>query len=240
MPPAAIPYCGAPPLPADVASAWNLDPILLAFLGIALVICWRSRSGTASHPLPLLAGGAVLLILFISPFCALGSALFSARSAHHLVLSAVAAPLIAKALSHGGRNLAIWTLCHGAVFWIWYLPSVYALTLVSDAAYWVMQVSLLWTATGLWRAVRHSSAPASIAALLATMMQMGLLGALLTFARSPLYAWHETTTQVWGLAPLEDQQLAGLIMWVIGGGFYLAAALWLAGRKLGDQRLLVA
>lgn len=60
------------------------------------------------------------------------------------------------------------------------------------------------------------------------MVQMGLLGALLTFTPQPLYAWHLVTTEAWGLTPLEDQQLAGLVMWIAGGGFYLAAALRLA------------
>jgi putative membrane protein len=46
------------------------------------------------------------------------------------------------------------------------------------------------------------------------MMQMGLLGAILTFARFALYAPHYLTTQQYGFSPLDDQQLAGLIMWV--------------------------
>ena len=45
-------------------------------------------------------------------------------------------------------------------------------------------------------------------------VQTGLLGALLTFAGRPLYAAHLSTTAAWGLTPLEDQQLAGLIMWI--------------------------
>lgn len=45
-------------------------------------------------------------------------------------------------------------------------------------------------------------------------MQMGFLGALLVFASGPLFATHFMTTQAFGLTPLEDQQLAGLLMWV--------------------------
>jgi len=55
---------------------------------------------------------------------------------------------------------------------------------------------------------------------------MGLLGALITFAGAPLYAPHAVSTLAWGLTPLEDQQLAGLIMWAPAAVFYLAAALW--------------
>jgi putative membrane protein len=56
-------------------------------------------------------------------------------------------------------------------------------------------------------------------------MQMGLLGAVLTFAGHPLFLWHLTTTQVWGLSPLRDQQLGGTLMWVPGIALFLFAAL---------------
>jgi putative membrane protein len=44
-------------------------------------------------------------------------------------------------------------------------------------------------------------------------MQMALLGALLTFAREPLYTIHAVAPLDWGFTPLGDQQLGGLIMW---------------------------
>jgi hypothetical protein len=67
------------------------------------------------------------------------------------------------------------------------------------------------------------------------MVQMGLLGALITFAANPLYAPHFATTLPWGLDPLEDQQLAGLIMWAPAAAIYLAAALFIAGRWLARE-----
>ncbi len=69
---------------------------------------------------------------------------------------------------------------------------------------------------------------------------MGLLGALITFAARPLYAPHFLTTLAWGLEPLEDQQLAGLIMWAPAAGFYLAAALFIAGRWLSREERAAA
>lgn len=232
MDPATVPYCGAPTDPAEFLSRWNLDPLLLAMLVTSLLACrmfggrWR----------PLIAGYAVLFLLFVSPFCALTSALFSMRVAHHVALTALAAPLLALALPRGGRNVAAWALGHAAIFWIWHTPAAYAFALSSDTAYWLMQVSLFGSALGLWRAVRAAPPPAALAGLLGTMVQMGLLGALLTFATVPLYAWHMATTQPWGLTPLADQQLAGLIMWVPGAGLYLAAALRLAGGWLRKDR----
>ena len=81
----------------------------------------------------------------------------------------------------------------------------------------------------------------AVAALLASTVQMGLLGALLTFAAAPLYAPHFFTTNGWGLSALADQQLAGLIMWAPSAAFYLAAALVIAQRWLsGEERELAA
>ncbi|KAK0341674.1 hypothetical protein LTR94_025417, partial [Friedmanniomyces endolithicus] len=157
---------------------------------------------------------AVLAVNFISPLCALSSALFSARTVHHLLLVTAAAPLAALALlgrPQGGLVLA--TALQGVIFWIWHSPSLYASALSHDGVYWLMQISLFVSALWFWSAVRSAKAPAAVAALLGAMLMMGLLGAVLTFAGQPVYAPHLFTTLGWGLTPLEDQQAAGLIMW---------------------------
>src|SRR3546814_19567976 len=87
--------------------------------------------------------------------------------------------------------------------WLWHLPSAYAWALGSDAAYWFMQISLLLSACGLWVALLQPSAPKAAAALLAMMVQMGLLGALLTFSGSALYAPHLLTKPAWAMTPLQ-------------------------------------
>lgn len=232
-----VPYCGAAPLPAELLSRWNPDPLPFALVLAALVV----GRALGARTRPLAAGCALALVLFVSPLCAWTSALLSVRETHHLLLTAVVAPLFARASAPVRTGLAPWTLAHALTFWAWHAPPAYAWALASDLGYWAMQASLLGTAVGLWRAVLGGPAPAAIAALLATMVQMGLLGALLTFSGAPLYAWHVATTQAWGLSPLADQQLAGLIMWIPGAGLYLAAALWLAnGWLTGRQRALPA
>lgn len=176
------------------------------------------------------------ILLFVSPFCALSSALFSARVTHHVLLAAVLAPLIVfgvpKTRLQLPGSLGLWTITQALVFWLWHSPGLYAEALSSDLVYWAMQLSLVATAVGFWAALRRSTAPAGIAALLVSTVQMGLLGALITFAGSPLYAPHFLTTELWGLTALQDQQLAGLIMWAPSAGLYLAAALLLAQRRL--------
>ncbi len=58
-----------------------------------------------------------------------------------------------------------------------------------------------------------------------TLVHMGLLGAVLTFADRPMFQWHFITTQAWGLTPLQDQQLGGTVMWVPGIVLFLWAAI---------------
>lgn len=213
-------YCGPPPLPAALAESWNADPaVILPLIALLLVAAWR-RNGY-------LAGGvAVLAVAFVSPLCALSTALFSARVLHHVLLIAFAAPLLALALPRGGGGGARGLfLLHLAAVWIWHAPGPYAWALGSWPAYWLMQASLLGSAVLLWRAVLAAPVGVGIALLAGTAMQMGFLGALLVFAGRPLYAPHLMTTEPFGLSPLEDQQLAGLLMWVPAALPYLAATL---------------
>lgn len=224
------PYCGSPPAPAELWSRWNADPWLLAVLGVLALAFAVGSGGTPMRRWAGLAGVAVLAVAFVSPLCAASSALFSARVLHHLLMIAVAAPLLVLGLGRRGMpaiSLSLATGLQVAVLWLWHAPPVYAWALSGPLAYWIMELSLLTTAMLLWASVRRrwGSAPAVAAAMLATMTQMGLLGALLTFAARPLYAAHAGPTWPWGLSPLEDQQLAGLVMWAPGALPYLAVAL---------------
>jgi len=229
-----LPYCGPGSTPSDWLGRWNADPVVLAgFAGLVVLIVAR---GSRSRALGF-AALAVLALAFVSPLCALSSALFAARTVHHVLLVAVAAPLIAWALPRRPVGpLALATVVQAVAFWAWHAPGAYALALSSDAAYWAMQGSVLGTAVWFWMGVRHARMPAAVIALLAAMVAMGLLGALITFAEAPLYAPHLLTTQAWGLTPLEDQQTAGLIMWAPAAAIYLAAALLALGRWIGPER----
>jgi putative membrane protein len=219
------PYCGTPPIPGGVA--WNLDPVLVALLLALLAASWPLARSRAA----LLAGWAVLAGLLVSPLCNLSVALFSARVAQHLGLLALAAPLLALALPLGRMRPAVLAASAGAfaaALWAWHLPGPYALTFRSDLAYWAMQASLLGTAIWLWQGLLRGAAARPDAALLAglaTAAQMGGLGALLTFAPRPLFVPHGLSTLPWGLTPLEDQQLGGLLMWVPGGVLFALVAL---------------
>lgn len=228
-----IPYCGAAPVPAELWQRWNFDPVLLAIL--AAGTAWLfTRPNAERHRIALLLAGAVFL--FVSPFCALSSALFSVRVVHHVLLVTVMPPLLLWALPNwrpdirGG--LFVWLFAHSATFWAWHAPPAYEWALSNDFAYWLMQASLFASALGFWSRLRHANLPAMTAAVLLAMIQMGLLGALLIFTKSAVYAPHWLTTSQWGMTPLEDQQLGGLIMWVPASAIYLAATLMLARKSL--------
>ena len=233
------PYCGVAPLPSELLTRWNLDPVLLLALA-GLVLAWNRFAGSASDRRQWLAAATALaLLLFVSPFCAFTSALFSARVTHHVLLTAGIAPLLMLAVPRERLqvpgSLALWTAVQAVVFWLWHAPPLYAAALSSDAVYWAMQLTLLVSAVGFWAVLRRASEAGAVAALLASTVQMGLLGAIITFADVALYAPHLATTAPWGLSPLEDQQLAGLIMWVPTAGLYLGIALFAANRWLARE-----
>ncbi|QJD17838.1 cytochrome c oxidase assembly protein [Paracoccus sanguinis] len=218
-------YCGAPPLPAEIWLRWNLDPVLLAALAGAALALRRSAVG--------LAAVGVLVLAFVSPLCALSAALFSARVVHHILLVAVVAPLLALALP-ARRPLPTVPLFVLAtlVLWGWHVPAAYDAAMANHAVYWVMQATLLGSAWLFWRAVLApaQAVGSALLSILGAYMQMGFLGALLTFAPRGLYAIHATAPLDWGFTALSDQQLGGLIMWVPAGLPYAALGLLVARR----------
>ena len=86
--------------------------------------------------------------------------------------------------------------------------------------------------TGEWNFIEVIVRGPTLLALVATIGQMGLLGALIVFAPRPLYFVHLASTAPWGLSPLVDQQLAGLLMWVPAMLPYLGVGLWMAWSSL--------
>jgi putative membrane protein len=219
-----IPYCGPVPSPETLLQSWNLDPLLLACLTFAasvgaLALSRAQADNRRQGAFALAVGGAVLA--FVTPLCALTVALFAARSLHHLVLLVVIAPALAVALPLPRVPLGVAFLGASAALLAWHIPAVYSAAWDSAGIYWLMQAALLLPAWGFWSAVRASSgdmaagmaAALSIAGLAG---QMGLIGAILTFAPRPLYPEHLVGSEAFGLGLLADQQLAGLVMWVPG------------------------
>ena len=93
----AVPYCGTAPLPGELWQAWNPDPWVIAALLALLTAGGALRGRVDGRRRALMLGLAVaaMALAFLSPLCALASALFSVRVAHHLLLVSAAAPLLA-------------------------------------------------------------------------------------------------------------------------------------------------
>ncbi|WP_018261592.1 cytochrome c oxidase assembly protein [Methylobacterium sp. WSM2598] len=126
------------------------------------------------------------------------------------------------------------TLLHGVALWAWHMPGLYDLVLVSALAHWLQHLSFLLSALLFWWAlllghVRSRGYGASFLYLFLTSLHTGLLGVLLTVSPRLWYPRQVAAAAEWGLSPLEDQQLAGLVMWVPAGLVYAVAALTLAG-----------
>jgi putative membrane protein len=231
-------YCGPPPVPDGIWLQWNFDPFAIALMAL-IAIGWLTQGRKDTIGRGAFFGALALIgFAFLSPICALTVALFSVRVAHHVILIAVTAPLLAIALPWR-RGLALplplLTVISAITLWIWHAPIAYGWAIGAALPYWLMQLTLLATSWLFWREIfspQRQIGP-GILALLSFVAQMGLLGAILVFARRPIYAPHFLTTEPFGISALSDQQLAGLVMWVPAMFPYIAVALWLLMRFLG-------
>ena len=120
-------------------------------------------------------------------------------------------------------------ILHVGALWLWHLPSLYDAAIRREGLHVVEHASFFLTALLFWYPIAdpHRSGRLGIGVatlyLFAAGLQCTMLGALMAFARHPWYFAHYGTTAAWGLSPLEDQQLAGLIMWIPAGLVYLVA-----------------
>jgi putative membrane protein len=233
-----LPYCGVAPIPGELWTRFNPDPVLIvAILLGAGVELWitlgarRKRQRTF-----VLIGWAVAAAAYISPLCALSVSLYSARAAQQMILVLIAAPLIALGLpalraAREGWVLWISVLVFFFALWFWQMPQPYDSTFSSVAIYWCMHVTVFSSAIWLWHELLHHPPQRTAEAFIAgavTSMQLGLLGAMLSLAGHPIFRWHLITTWAWGLTPLEDQQLGGVVMWAPA----IALFMWTAIRSL--------
>jgi len=164
----------------------------------------------------------VLLILVVAPLVVLGAPLpafawaIPSRSRHRLI---ALRPL---------RRLATMPtafVLHSLALWIWHVPLLYDAAIQQPAVHVLEHLCFVLSAVCFWWAVLGSSYLTGVLYVFAMALESTLLGALLTFADQPWYAAHLTTTGPYGLTPHEDQQVAGLIMWLPGGAIYLGSAL---------------
>lgn len=154
------------------------------------------------------------------------------------------APPVARAWRFLTAPLAVWVL-HGVALWIWHLPALYQATLGDDFIHALQHLSFFVSAALFWWALIHGrfgrlGYGAAVLWVFTTSVHSGVLGALLTFAPRLWYPIYEARTGEWGLSALEDQQLAGLIMWVPAGALFIVLGLGLFAAWLGEVERRVA
>ncbi|ESY83326.1 MULTISPECIES: cytochrome c oxidase assembly protein [unclassified Mesorhizobium] len=146
-------------------------------------------------------------------------------------------------LTHGRIVQAIWTVAsrplnatiiHGIAIWIWHVPVLFEAALQQGVLHYAQHASFLGTALLFWwvilpRSGRQQACGSAVMHLFFTSLHTGLLGVLLLLSPRLWYPQNAGGAALWGLTPIEDQQLAGLVMWVPAGLIYGGAALLLAG-----------
>ena len=207
------------------------------------------------------AGWVTLVVALVSPVDVLGGILFSAHMVQHELLMIVAAPLIVLgrplvvmlwalparwrgrfgwAFGNAWWNGAAFTAAaHAAALWMWHIPSLYEATLRNDFIHALQHISFFFTATLFWWALIHGrygklGYGAAVVYVFLTAGHSGALGALITFAPYLWYPIYGVRTAQWGLSPIEDQQLAGLIMWIPAGALFTMLGIALFAAWLGE------
>jgi len=140
------------------------------------------------------------------------------------------------------------TIVQGAVMWAWHAPILFDRALDSFGWHVAQHACFFLSSLIFWWAMLHPrqrNYGLSAACLFATSLIGGALGALMSLSSSPWYADYAAMGMTGiGLDPVDDQRLAGLIMWIPGGAFHGLAALalfykWLKSSEGGGSALPV-
>ena len=228
---------------------WDLHPsvlIGLALLG-GLYVFWR---GLRAPRRRVMAFGASLLVLFLAlngPLHNLSDRfLFSAHMAQHLVLTLLFPPLLlygipawvvrpilalpgVTALGRIATRPVIAAGTFTAPIVLWHVPLFYDAALRDHSIHIVQHLVFLSTAVIMWWPVLSPVPqlpripyPGQMLYLFLLGLPMSLTGALITLSGSVLYPFYAEAPRVWrDVDALADQQIGGLLMWVVGG-----LALW--------------
>jgi putative membrane protein len=167
-----------------------------------------------------------LMMLVGAPLVVAGRPLPVCLSGLPVRLRAGAASLLQSRAGAGSWRLltfplTAWVL-HGLAIWVWHVPALYELAVRNEVVHALQHATFVGTAALFWWGMvygRYGRAGygAAVFYVFTTTVHTGLLGAILTLAQSPLYPGYAATSAAHGIDPLQDQQLAGLIMWVPAG-----------------------
>ncbi len=138
------------------------------------------------------------------------------------------------------RPLLTWML-FAATLWVWHHPALYQAALRDPLMHDVQHLSFFVAACLFWRmgldplSARRLRPVVAIPYFFSTSLHATALGVFLALSPRVWYDDYVTRTQAWGLMPLQDQQLAGLIMWMPACLIYPIVAAILLGGWLASQ-----
>jgi putative membrane protein len=176
------------------------------------------------------------LIVLGRPVVALAWAFGPKRRAG--VMRALSSPGISRFWRLVSAPLTI-VLIHGLVLWLWHIPSWFEGALRNEWIHAVQHASFFVTAIVFWWGIvrgRYGRGGYGLAAafVFATAMHTSILGALLTVASRLWYPLYAARATPWAIDAVQDQQLAGLIMWVPAGLLLGLLSLGLFAAWLGE------
>ena len=172
------------------------------------------------------------------------SYLFSAHMVQHLMLALVVAPLMIMGtpgdvlrplLSVPGVGaLARWvtapTRCFAifnVVVAVWHLPPLYNYALAHHPVHIVQHLMFLAASVLMWWPVLSPlpelprlSYPGQMLYLFLMSIPMAIISVYISYADTVLYPMYASAPRVWGISPMNDQMIGGLIMWIPGGLFF--------------------
>lgn len=190
-----------------------------------------------------------LLILGAAPLLVLGTPLIAflwsiPRGWRRRLGRWAATPAIRRGWSVLTHPVTAWTL-HAAALWMWHAPALYQATLARADMHALQHLSFFLTALLFWWPLLHANPHRrlghglAVLYLFTTALHGSALGAFLSLSGRPWYPIYTDGAALWGLTPLEDQQLGGLIMWIPFGLLYTLAAIVLLGDWLRRQEARV-
>jgi putative membrane protein len=144
------------------------------------------------------------------------------------------------------QPVLMWSL-YAFTLWVWHLPSLYEAALGNELFHDFQHFTFLMTAALFWRVLLDPvsrlrlSRGVAVIYLFTTSLHATVLGVYMALAPQVWYTEYVGRTEPWSLTALQDQQLAGLIMWMPACMIYAVAAaavfaLWLQEpRRFGQE-----
>jgi putative membrane protein len=185
-----------------------------------------------------------ILMLVAAPLLVFGQPLFAMlwalpRSGREAWGRWSQTPIVARSWGAITGPFTVFVL-HALALWIWHTPRLYEAALHSEAIHAVEHLCFVLTAALFWWAMVHGrygriGYGVAVLYIFLTAIHSSVLGALMTISPDVLYADYVSTGAPWQVNALEDQQIAGLLMWVPSGLVFIVFGLALFAAWLGQS-----